>query len=73
MNMFEAEYAQKDREHEVREAVRASELKKLLAPQQAQSKNGSQSVRNAVGSKLVELGERLQDGHSAPKPAISKI
>lgn len=73
MNMLEAEYARKDRENEVREVMRASEIKKLLASQQTNAKNDNQSVRNAVGSKLVEWGERLQDGQSAPKPATLKI
>jgi hypothetical protein len=73
MNWLNERYEQERREDEVRAMLHDAEIEALLADAKAQGKAKNKKVRKAVGSKLVEWGERLQDTQSLPKPSTSKI
>ena len=72
MNWLNAQFEQARREDEIRALERQAEIEAMLA-RAYPSKTKNKNVRRALGTKLVELGERLQDAQPAPRPSTSKI
>ena len=72
MNWLNVQLEQARREDEVRALVQEAEIEAMLA-RAYPSKTKNKNVRRALGTKLVELGERLQDAQPAPRTSISKI
>ncbi len=72
MNWLNAQFEQARREDEVRVLAKEAEIEAMLA-RAYPSKTKNKNVRRALGSKLVELGERLQETQPAPRPSTSKI
>lgn len=71
MSWLDEQYHRERREDDLRAARRDAEIEALLETKKGKEK--PKKVRNALGSKLVEWGERLQDNKPAPKPSTSKI
>lgn len=69
MNWLNARFEQERREDEVRNLVHDAKVQALLAQSNPKGKAKNKKVRNAVGGKLVEWGERLQDTQPLPKPS----
>lgn len=71
MNWLDEQYAHARREQEVRELMRQAEIENLVA--QTNPQPNANNFRRAVGAKLIELGERLQDAPIAPRPSTMEI
>lgn len=78
MNWVDEQYERERRADDVREAQRAARVKALVEGGKRkddgknQGKGKDKKIRRALGSKLVEWGEQLQDG-GAPNPSTAKI
>lgn len=64
MNWLNEQYANERYQEAVREAERETEINALLADSQTDA--GQSSIRQALGSKLIEWGKKLQDTSNAP-------
>lgn len=71
MNWMHEQYQNERNKDQVREAQHNAEVDALLNKHEGKGK--PKKVRSALGSKLVEWGERLQDAPHSSKPATSKI
>jgi hypothetical protein len=67
MNWLNEEYLKEHREQEVRELMRDAEIREAL--EESKPKIKSRRIRQAVGGKLIALGERLQEPAAQPHPA----
>jgi len=78
MDWISEECERQRRADELREAERENKVKALLAQSKAKDngkdkkKGKDKGVRRALGGKLIEWGEQLQDG-SSPNPSTLKI
>ena len=71
MNWLSEQYQNERRADDLRAARHEAEIEALLSDKKPKGK--PKQVRRALGSKLIELGERLQDTQSSPNPSTSKI
>lgn len=71
MNWMHEQYQLERNKDQMREAQHEAEVDALLGKNKGKGK--PKKVRSALGSKLVEWGERLQDAPAPSKPATSKI
>lgn len=71
MNWLDEQYAHARREQEVRDLMRQAEIENLMA--QTNPQPDSKNFRRAIGAKLIELGERLQDAPVASRPSTMEI
>ena len=76
MDWISEECERQRRADQMREAEREAKNKALLAEgkgkNKSKEKGKDKNVRRALGSKLIEWGEQLQDG-SSPNPSTAKI
>lgn len=72
-NWTNEQYEKQRRADDLREAARQAEIKALLTQGKSEGKPNEKKVRRAIGRKLIEVGERLQDNSSLPNPSASKI
>lgn len=72
MNWLNVEFEKQRRQDELRALEQQAEIEALLAPTRP-PKASRKTVRKALGNKLVEWGEKLQDAPRAPRPSTSKI
>jgi hypothetical protein len=72
MNWLNARFEQERREDEIRALQHEAKMQALLDDARRHGKTPRKNVRRAVGGKLVEWGERLQDGQSLPGPSLSE-
>lgn len=73
MHWLDEQYHKERREEEVRALQREAEIQALLAQKQPKASAKDKNVRRAVGGKLIQIGERLQDAQSAPRASTSEI
>lgn len=71
MSWLDEQYQRERREDDLRAARRDAEIEHLLENKKGKEK--PKKVRNALGNKLVEWGERLQDGAPKRKTSTSNI
>lgn len=71
MNWLSEQYQKERRADELRAIQRQSEINTLL-PRKGETAK-PKKVRRAVGSKLVEWGERLQETQPLPRSAALEI
>lgn len=64
MNWLNEQYANERYEEAVREGERDAEINALLAESQTDAEQNS--LRQALGGKLIEWGKRLQETSNAP-------
>ncbi|MCC7163754.1 MAG: hypothetical protein IT331_14765 [Anaerolineae bacterium] len=76
MNWLVEQYERERRADELREAQRVAKFRMLLAQDEDKNQNKNKpddkKVRRALGSKLIEWGEQLQDG-GARNPLTAEI
>lgn len=78
MNWVAEEYERERHADEVREAERAARVQALVGQAKGKDdgkdwgKGKDKKIRRALGNKLIEWGEQLQDG-GAPNPSTAKI
>ncbi len=74
MNLLSEMVERERRADDLREAKREREKRELLerGRDKPESKSKKKQVKDALGSKLVEWGEQLQEKPS-PRPSTSKI
>lgn len=78
MNWVDEQYERERRADDVREAQRAARIQALVKQDKSKDegknrgKGKDKKIRRALGSKLIEWGEQLQDG-GAPNPSTAKI
>jgi hypothetical protein len=65
MNWLNEQYANERYQEAVRQAQQETAKNTLLATSQAATE--TQGIRQAVGGKLIEWGQRLQDTSNAPQ------
>lgn len=66
MNWLNEQYANERYQEAVREAERDTAINALLANSQTDVEQNT--LRQALGGKLIEWGKRLQDTSNAPQP-----
>jgi hypothetical protein len=71
MNWLDEQYQRERNADDLRAAQRDAEIEALLENKKGKEK--PKKVRNALGSKLVEWGERMQDSTAKRNPSTSKI
>jgi hypothetical protein len=64
MNWLDEQVARERHEDDAKRALREAEIQKLLNSEAKNDKANKNKLRNAVGGKMVEWGERLQDKES---------
>lgn len=73
MDWIDEQYQNERRADELRAAQHDAEVQALLAQALPKNNAPTKNVRRALGSKLIALGERLQDVQPSPKPSTAKI